>query len=167
MPTAALLVSSGIQAGGQILGGIQQNEASKVEATQLRQQGQVAATEASARISANDTEAIKALSAGKAAAGASGVATNSGSVRAVQAHNESQAILNDTYAKYQGNLAEQGAYFAATNKEYEGKQAETAGFIGAGSTALTAFANAKGMQAAGGGLPKAPSSVPWYNVWSS
>ena len=87
-------------------------------------------------------------------------------VRAVQAHNESQAILNDTYAKYQGNLTQQGLQFAATNKLYEGKQAETAGFIGAGSTALTAYAGAKGFQRANAGLPPAPATAPWYNIWS-
>jgi hypothetical protein len=73
------------------------------------------------------------------------------SPRVVNAFNAGQAILKDTYAHYQGQLAERGAYFAAKTSRWQGKQAMMAGLIGAGSTVLTAALNYSGMKAANTG----------------
>src|ERR1700680_3708697 len=101
MPTPALLMASGgIGAFGSVMQGQQERNASNIEATQLEQQGQVAATEAGSRIVAQDADAIKTMGAVKAGAAAGGVAAGSGSPRAVNPYHARQAILNHHFAKY-------------------------------------------------------------------
>ncbi len=155
MPTAALVAGTALSAGGSIMGGIQQQQESRFEAAQLEQQGQVEATRATAEITANDAEARKALGAVNVGAAASGVSPSSGSVRAVRSFDETQAILKDTYARYQGNLAEQNSYYQARAARYQGNQALAGGLLSAGSTVLTGAFNYKAL---GGnlGLPPAP-----------
>lgn len=153
MPTAALIGGAALQAGGQIMGGIQQQEEAGNEAKQLEQQGQVEATRASAQIISNDAETRKALGATNVGAAASGVTGNSGSVRAVRSMNESMGILRDTYARYQGTMAENNAYYQARAARYQGNQALYAGLIGAGSTALTAGFNYSQLSKGAGAAP--------------
>ena len=86
----------------------------------------------------------------------------SGSPRAVNAMNEQQAMLRDTFAKYQGKLALNQAYFAAKSKRWEGNQAVTTGLIDAGSTVLTTGLMARGSYAADLGLPPSKTNYPLY-----
>lgn len=148
MPTAALIIGAGMSAGGQILSGITGQQESKNEAKQAEQQGQVQQTEAYGQIAANDVSANRAMSSVRTAAGASGVTSNSGSVRAVNSANASMALLRDTFSKYQGNMAEQNAYYQARALRYQGNQQLYSSLVGAGSTALTAYFTGKGMAAA-------------------
>ena len=153
MPTAALIIGTGLSAGGQILQGIQSQKAAGYEATQAEQQGQVESTNAYGEIAQNDIESNRLMAKVRTQAGASGVAAGSGSVRAVNSMNASMAILRDTYSKYKGNLAEQNAYYQAKALRYQGNQALYRSLVGAGSTALTSFFSYKGMQAGNLGLP--------------
>ena len=145
MPTAALVAGAGLQAGGQIMGGIQQQEEAGNEAKQLQQQGQTEATRAGAQISSNDVEARRALGSLNTGAAASGVTPGSGSVKAVRSMNESMAILKDTYSRYQGTMAENNAYYQARSAKYAGNQALWGGVLSAGSSLLTAGFNANQM----------------------
>jgi hypothetical protein len=152
MPTAALvagMAGAGVSAFGQVMQGIQSQKSAGAAATQQEQQGQVEQTAANAQIIGNDTEARKALGGVTTAAAASGVSTTSGSVNAVRSFDINQAILKDTYARYQGNMAEQNAYYAAKATRYQGKQAFNQGLLGAGSTLLTAGLNASAAAKAG------------------
>jgi hypothetical protein len=154
MPTAALIVGANfggaaLGAGGQILQGFQTRAADKAAATQQEQQGQVQATEANARISAQDQETRKVIGGVNAGAAASGVSASSGSPGVVNMYNASQGILRDAYANYQANLAKNNAYYAAKASRWEGDQAVLTGFQGAGSTVLTSYLNYAGMKKAG------------------
>jgi hypothetical protein len=128
------------------MGGFQQQRESGLEARQLEQQGQIAATNASGEIIANDVAARQALAQGTANAAASGVSANSGSVRAVRSMNESMAILRDTYARYKGQVAENNAYYQARAARYQGGQAAAGGLVSGVTTALTSGANAYAMK---------------------
>lgn len=146
MPTAALIIGTGLSAGSQIMGGFQAQRESEAEAQQQQMQGQVEATRANAGIVENDYQARKALGQLNASAASSGVMPTSGSVKAVRSMDESMAILRDTYARYQGTAAEQNAYYRAKATRYAGNQAMYAGLIGAGSTALTSAFNYSAMK---------------------
>jgi hypothetical protein len=156
MPTAALIAGAnfggaGLSAGGQILQGYQTRAADKAIATQQEQAGQVEATNANAQIAAQDAEARRAIGGVNVGAAAGGVSASSGSARVVTAYNAGQAILKDTYAHYQGQLAERGAYFAAKTSRWEGDQAMWSGISGAGQTILTSYLNYSGMKQGGFG----------------
>ena len=151
MPTAAL-IAGGLQAGGQVYGGIQEQEASKNEAAQLEQQGQVASTNAYGEIAANDVRARQELGAVNTGAAASGVTSNSGSVRAVRSMNESMSILRDTYSRYKGQYAENNAYYQARAARYAGNQALYGSLVQGGTTLLTSAAN-YGSMSKGTGSP--------------
>ena len=140
MPTAAL-IAGGLSAGGQVLGGFQEQRASQNEAIQLEQQGQVASTNAYGEIAANDVRARQELGAVNTGAAACGVTSNSGSVKAVRSMNESMSILRDTYAKYKGQYAENNAYYQARSARYSGNQALYGSLVQGGTTALTSGAN--------------------------
>ena len=146
MPTAALIIGTGLSAGSQIMGGIQAQKESQAEAQQQEMQGQVEATKANAGIVENDYQARKALGQLNATAASSGVMPTSGSVRAVRNMDESMAILRDTYARYQGTAAEQNAYYQAKATRFRGNQAMWGGLVGAGSTALTSAFNYEAMK---------------------
>jgi hypothetical protein len=151
MPTAALIAGANfggaaLSAGGQLYQGFQAKKAAGYEATQQEQQGQVEATNANAQISAQDAEARKVIGGVNVGAAAGGVSGGAGtSPQVVNAHNASMAIVRDTYAHYQGQLAENAAYYAAKTSRYQGKQALLSGIVGAGSTALTSYLNYAGM----------------------
>lgn len=155
MPTAALIIGTGLSAGGQILSGITGQKEAGYEAKQAEQQGQVQSTEAYGQIAANDLAANRTMAQVRSQAGASGVTSGSGSVRAVNSANASMAILRDTFSKYQGNLAEQNAYYQARTLRYQGNQQLYSSLVSAGSTALTAYSLGTGMSAA---TPKTGSS---------
>jgi hypothetical protein len=148
MPTAALLVGTGLSGGGQILQGFQSQKSANIAATQDIQQGQIQATQAAGRISAEDIEANKTMAAVRANAGASGVAAGSGSARAVNAMNAAQQTLRDTYTNYQANYAKEMAYYRARADRYSGNQALYGSLVSAGTTALTSYMAYKGMGAA-------------------
>jgi hypothetical protein len=156
MPTAAL-IAGGLQAGGQVLGGFQQQAEAKNEATMLQQQGQVESTSAYGEIAANDARAREALGAVNVGAAASGVSPSSGSVRAVRSFDESQAILRDTYTRYKGQAAESNAYYQARAARYQGNQAMWGGLVSGGTTALTSGASYWQMSK-GTGSPKGSPS---------
>jgi predicted extracellular nuclease len=165
MPTAALIVGANfggaaLSAGGQLYQGFQANKAAGQEATQLEQQGQVRATEANARISAQDQETRKVIGGVNAGAAASGVSASSGSPGVVNKYNASMGFLRDTYAKYQSNMEERNAYYAAKASRWQGGQALLAGAVGAGSTALTSYFNYKGMKQGGFSSGGPPLSMP-------
>jgi hypothetical protein len=148
MPTAALLVGTGLSSGGQILQGFQSQKSANIAATQDIQQGQVEATQAAGRISAEDIEANKTLAAVRANAGASGVAANSGSARAVNSMNAAQQQLRDMYTTYQANYAKQMGYYRARADRYAGNQALYGSLVSAGTTALTSYMSYKGQKMA-------------------
>lgn len=151
MPTAALVAAGGLQAFGQVAGGIQAQAESRSTAKQLEQQGQVEMTNAQSEISANDIESNKANGALSAGAAASGVSSNSGSVRAVRSMNDSMAILRDTYARYKGKVAENNSYYQARAARFQGNQALYGGLLSGATSLLTSAAGAYGQNKYGGG----------------
>jgi hypothetical protein len=68
------------------------------------------------------------------------------------AYNASIGILRDTYAKYQGNMEERNALYAAKDSRWQGGQALLAGAVRAGSTAITGYFNYKDMVKGGLGI---------------
>ena len=174
------IIGGVISAVGTISAGMAQKNAMDYQAQVAQNNAIIAQQNANYAIEAGQVKAtqqsLKEAEVGgeiKAAQAASGVDVNTGSNKDVQVSqrmlgklNTEQQMANAQLTEY-GYLSQKTNYQAqATLDTYEGKQAETAGFIGAGSTALTAYAGVKGFQQANAGLPKAPATLPWYNVWS-
>lgn len=139
MPPAVFLAAGAgtLSAGGQIVQGIQEKKAADAQAAALQGQAGLEREAAGAQISAQDYRNNLLMAQGRAEAGAAGVNPGSGSPKIVNMINASEAILQDTAARYSGNLKSAQDIAAAANARQRGRQALYGSMIDAGGTLLT------------------------------
>lgn len=149
MPTAALLMGVGaVDAGGQILQGINSQKASNAEAQEYAQQARAISTQTTAQISKQDQETGGVISSSRAASGASGTA-GGGSGSIVRNETANRGLLSDAYTRYSGDLAKSQALYAAANARWQGKQAFWGGISGAATAMGSSVIGASSGQGAG------------------
>lgn len=128
-----------LSATGQILGGNAQKNADDFNATISRQNATADIDNASADAMVQERQTTQALGKTKATYAAAGV-DMTGSPLEVLASQAANGELARQTIMYRGTLAANQQLSQATLDEYQGSNAQTAGYIAAGSTILTAAA---------------------------
>jgi hypothetical protein len=128
------------------IGAIQQGKAAKAaadyNATISIQNAQIARADAAAMAGQQDRENYLRLGAIRAAQGKSGGEVGEGSVLDVLGDTAAQGELEKQNIIYQGEQRARGFTNTATLDTFSGKQAQTAGYMKAGSELLSGGANA-------------------------
>jgi hypothetical protein len=136
-PTIMLLVAGVTEAAGSALGGIQANQTAKANASidelNARQAGSLGAQQEAAIRRDNRRQTGETI----AAIGANGL-TLSGSTKDYTLAQAVELEMKALDARYQANEQARQYRNSAKMQRYEGKQAQTAGFIGAGAKLLSA-----------------------------
>ena len=166
-PVTLAVVGTTMAAGGQVYSGMAANAQGKSE--QNMENYNAALSEREAGMTEQRTalqqkqqaeEASRRQSTMKAGLGASGVVSTEGSPLLIQAEQASQDEFQNLLVGYQGQQEATALRSGATLNRMEGKVARqkgkagmTAGFIGAGSTLMSGFANS-------GMFAKSPGATP-------
>lgn len=143
-----------VAAGAQALGSIQQGNAGKAAAdANARIAGQnrdIALQQAGAREDASRRRSRQILGAQYAGAAESGIDPNSGSAARVLQDDATAAELDAMNIRYEGLMQAHGYEREQAMERARGKQARTAGYLGAATSILGGAAKAYGMRAPAG-----------------
>jgi hypothetical protein len=157
---AAMLGGGALSAGMQVMQGISDKKAANAQAAAYEGQAGLERENAGMQVGAIDYRANQLMGIARANAGASGV-TQSGSPRVIQAMNASEAILQETAARYGGNLKSSVDIAAAANARLAGRQALTGAVFKAGGSLLTSAIGTFGPTGAGGLGAKPSDLLKW------
>jgi hypothetical protein len=159
---------TGLQAGGQIMGGlshiefgIQARQAAEFQAAQLRQNANAAQASGQRQAANAELQSRYIASAALATAAASGGGASDPGVVSLMARNAAEGAYRQQVALYQGDDKARALELAAEAKQYEGRNVEAnsmavgaSQFFGAGTTLLKGAAkDASLFQRFGGGGP--------------
>lgn len=168
--TIATVAAAGVSAVGSIMQGNAQARADNYNAEVEKQNADSARAAAAAQAQQTERDNARKMGQITAAYGASGIDPNQGSPLDVMADMADEGELSKRLVLYQGEVDARAAGQRATLDTMQGKSAQTAGYISAGSTLLSAGARVAGNYAA----PAAPakpnfgtSSDPWAKYGSS
>lgn len=174
-PRLSNTVGTGLQSGGQIMGGlshiefgIQSRQAAEFQAAQLRQNASNAAASGERQAADVDLQSRYIASAALATAAASGGGASDPGVITLMARNAAEGAYKKQVALYQGEDRARALDLSADAKEFEGKSvmANSIGvgasqFFGAGTTLLKGAAkDASLFQRFGGGGPDIDTGTP-------
>ncbi len=163
----AMLATAAVSATSQIAQGIQAKKGAEAQADELYQEAKIEQFKGNQQIGAQDYKANQTLAQIRASSGAAGIDSSTGSSKVVSDVSANEARLNDLYTRFNANFASSRDIYKASIARYQGGQDQTAGFIGAGGTMLTAALKVGAPNSMGGlgfnpfsGLSgSAPSSV--------
>jgi len=134
---AMMIASAAIAAVGAIQQGRAAKAAGEFNANIARQNATLSREEAARQAGVQDRENYLRLGAIRAAQGKSGAAAGEGSVLDVIGDAAAQGEKQRQHILYVGELKARGYNNTASLDEFSGKQAETAGYLKAGSTLLS------------------------------
>jgi hypothetical protein len=128
MAIASAAGGSALAAGGSVMGGVQAQAASRVQAQQMQRQAALENQAAGERISSENTNAVRTIGEGVANAGASGVTQSTAAP--VLTEDATQTRIKTMYERYSGRLAASSDQYAASLAKYQGSQAMWKGLFG-------------------------------------
>jgi hypothetical protein len=137
--------STAMNAIGSIAQGNAANAAAQANANALTQQAEAESRAANAREEAQRRQNRQFLGAQRAALAQAGIGLN-GSAYDVARQSAINAELDALNIRYEGQLAAKGLRDQATIQRFEGRQAKTAGYLGAGAALLQGTANYAGIK---------------------
>jgi len=141
-PLLALgLLGTGVQAAGMIMQGQQANAMAQAQAAAIEQQRKADAAQATYEIGRERHQQELAAARARAAVGASGVGM-AGSPTEVMAANAVQGELDIQAIRYGSQLRQNALGTQADITRMQGRQAKTAGYIGAFGTAIGGLTDA-------------------------
>lgn len=134
LSAVAIGTSAAMSAGASVMGGTQQQSAANAQAQQYKQQSQLALLSSGSKIGAEDYSANRAIEAGAASRGASGLTAQSSTAVLNEAASEQK--IKDMYTRFSGEYASTQDLYAAKTAKWEGKQAMIGGLFGAAKNLL-------------------------------
>jgi hypothetical protein len=150
LAAVAVLAATAVSAVGAISAGNAQKNAAGYNAAVDRNNSIQAQNAADAQAVVQDQNTKAKLGAQKVAYAASGVDPNTGTPLDVMTNTATQGKLDALTLRYGGQVQGLRNQSAATIAEYEGSQAQTAGYLGAAGSLLTGGAKAFGPSTTGG-----------------
>lgn len=153
-----MIASTAFSAIGSIAQGNAANAAAQANANALTQQAEAENRAAGAREEAQRRQNRQFLGGQRAALAQAGIGVN-GSAYDVARQSSINAEMDALNIRYEGELAAKGLRDQATMQRFEGKQAKTAGYLGAGAAILQGAANYAGMKS-GTAQPSKPYRAP-------
>jgi hypothetical protein len=156
-----LIASTAFSAIGSIAQGNAANAAAQSNADALTQQADAENRAAGAREEQQRRQARQFLGGQRASLAQAGIGLT-GSAYDINRQSAVNAELDALNIRYEGQLAAKGLRDQATMQRFEGKQARTAGFLGAGAALLQGASSYAGMKAGNAAPSKAyrPPAAP-------
>ena len=133
----------GMQMAGSIVSGYAQSAKDKEEAAYDAANARIAQQQAAADAAATRNQAVRVRGQQRAAAGASGIALEGSSFADAMADSDIEAELDAQIQDYNGRLQSRNYRRAGRVARSNARGDVVGGYIGAGSDALSAFANWK------------------------
>lgn len=141
-----MIASAGMQAIGSIAQGNAANAAAQANARSLDLQAEAESRAAGAREEQQRRSNRQFLGTQRAALAQAGIGVD-GSAYDIARQSAISAELDALNIRYEGQLRSKGLRDQATVTRFEGRQARTAGFLGAGAALLSGGANYAGVKA--------------------
>jgi hypothetical protein len=146
-PTTAMSIGgAALGAAGSILGGGQNAAAERTRAEFAQINAQMALTEASGKLGQIDRRVDQSIGAIKANFGGGNIDANSGSPLLMQAFSASQGNTDKQLTIAQGLNQAAGQHEIAGEALQRASDAETAGWLGAGTALLRGFGSIRGLE---------------------
>ena len=143
---ATAVGSGGLQAAGQIAGGVAQDRAARAGAEEAEFDARLVDRQAKSDAKQERRRGEEIISQAVAIRGASGVKVNRGS--SLRARSSDQAVLEESISNilFSGKVAVRKLRMGAANLRQQGKAAKIRGFMGAGSSILSSVSQIGGIR---------------------